>query len=96
MTKFVRIVQTLSACPSEWSAWDADGNWYYLRYRCGRGTVEVSAGGPPPGADHEAFVSALGDADLIAGFMYGGQYDGEIDLNEFLTLAGLDGADATH
>lgn len=94
--KFARVVQTLPACPSEWSAWDAEGNWYYLRYRCGRGTVEVSAGGPPPDADHEAFVDALADAELIAEFRHGGQYDGEIGLAEFLVLAGLAGANASH
>lgn len=36
----VRAVCTSVACPSQWDAWDADGNYYYLRYRHGVGTVE--------------------------------------------------------
>lgn len=83
----VRIIQTVPACPSEWFAWDADGNWYYLRYRCGRGSVHMSRGGPPPGADHDLFIDALGDAQPIAEFRHGGEYDGEIGLDEFLELA---------
>ena len=35
----VRAVQTCVACPSQWDAWDADGNYYYLRYRSGHGSV---------------------------------------------------------
>lgn len=35
-----RAVQTCYACPSQWDAWDADENYYYLRYRWGVGTVE--------------------------------------------------------
>lgn len=40
----VRVVQTSSACPSQWDAWDADGNYYYLRYRHAHGTVERHSG----------------------------------------------------
>lgn len=35
-----RVVQTCWACPSQWNAWDVDGNYWYLRYRHGRGTAE--------------------------------------------------------
>lgn len=35
----VRAVQTGFACPSQWDAWDADGGYYYLRYRWGHGTA---------------------------------------------------------
>lgn len=35
----VRAVQTCHACPSQWDAWDADGRYWYLRYRSGRGTM---------------------------------------------------------
>ena len=85
----VLIKQTLKACPSEWSAWDADGNWYYLRYRFGYGTVHISTGGPTRGAEHDEFVIALSGAKLLADFRYGGEYDGEITLDEFLALADL-------
>lgn len=35
----VRAVQTCYACPSQWDAWDADGGYWYLRFRHGRGTM---------------------------------------------------------
>lgn len=40
MITLVRVIQTSIACPSQWDAWDADGKYYYLRYRHGVGTVE--------------------------------------------------------
>jgi len=36
----VRLEQTCSTCPSQWDAWDADGTYYYIRYRWGCLTVE--------------------------------------------------------
>lgn len=33
--KLVRIEQTLDFCPSEWDAYDSDGDYYYIRYRYG-------------------------------------------------------------
>jgi Domain of unknown function (DUF397) len=36
----VKVIQTGMACPSQWDAWDADGRYYYLRFRHGCGTVE--------------------------------------------------------
>lgn len=76
----VRAVRTCRACPSQWDAWDADGRYYYLRYRFGYGTVEVAAG-------PDAYV---GDgSEVIAEFEHGGPYDGEISLGEFAELAGL-------
>lgn len=85
----VRVLQTVKACPSEWSAWDADGNWYYLRYRFGRGAVHVSVGGPAFEAEHEDFVNALTDAKLLTDFVYGHPYDGEMVLDQFLYLADM-------
>jgi hypothetical protein len=35
----VKTVETCSACPSQWDAWDADGGYWYLRFRHGRGTM---------------------------------------------------------
>lgn len=40
MITVVRAIQTSHACPSQWDVWDADGKYYYLRYRHGVGTVE--------------------------------------------------------
>ena len=31
----VKIIETCSACPSQWDMWDAKGNYYYVRYRWG-------------------------------------------------------------
>src|SRR5437870_4567412 len=36
----VRAVQISVACPAQWDAWDAEGNYYYLRYRSGCGRIE--------------------------------------------------------
>lgn len=38
--KIVRAVQTSIACPCQWDAWDEEGNYYYLRFRHGHGSVE--------------------------------------------------------
>lgn len=35
----VRANQTCTACPSQWDARDADGRYWYLRFRHGRGTM---------------------------------------------------------
>lgn len=40
----VRVHQTCIAAPSQWLAWTADGTQLYLRYRHGRGRVEVGDG----------------------------------------------------
>lgn len=39
----VRAEQTCYGCPSQWDAWDADGNVYYLRYRWGGGRMDLKA-----------------------------------------------------
>jgi hypothetical protein len=36
-----RVVQTCTACPSQWDAWTADGTYVYVRYRSGFLTVDV-------------------------------------------------------
>lgn len=72
----VRAVQTCYACPSQWSAWDEEGNYYYLRYRFGFGTVNTRDGG------------TVG-AGNIASFEHGDPLDGSIELEEFAQLAGL-------
>lgn len=83
----VRAVQTCSACPSQWDAWDADGQYYYLRYRGGRGTVETATS-----AKGYVDESAPGPV-LVANFNFGGCLDGDISLAEFLERAGMHLAD---
>jgi hypothetical protein len=41
----VRAEQTCHACPSQWDAWDVAGQYWYLRYRHGIGTMSRDLGG---------------------------------------------------
>jgi len=76
-----RAVQTCRAYPSQWDAWDLDGNYWYLRYRHSQGTAERQ-----PGPDFETWT----DAEPAISFHTGrGPYDGTISLQEFCELAGL-------
>jgi hypothetical protein len=99
MITIVRAVQTCQACPSQWDAWDADGNYYYLRYRSGCGSVtqyksENWAGAPwvenpdesRPGWAKRANTEFIAD---IAEFVHGDPLDGSITLEEFAALAGM-------
>lgn len=74
-----RAVQTSSACPSQWDAWDADGNQYYLRYRWGQGSV-AKVTQSSSGRRHETLTL----------FDHGDGLDGVIDLEDFARLAHLD------
>jgi hypothetical protein len=77
-----KVVQTCYACPSQWDAWDAEGRYYYLRYRSGIGTVDAYAN-PDPDTWNEPPDGA------VAKFEHGDGLDGMISLNDFLALAGL-------
>lgn len=39
-----RVVQTCFACPAQWDAWTPEGEYLYLRYRWGVGTVDDGDG----------------------------------------------------
>lgn len=80
-----RVVQTCKATPSQWDAWDAQEQYFYLHYRSGCGTVYTY-----PNNDWEQWDNR---APIIQ-FEHGGQDDGEIDLDEFLKLAGMQFAPA--
>jgi hypothetical protein len=58
-----RAVQTCWACPSQWDAWDADGRYYYLRYRSGHGSVRAD-GARYPVADFDYGDSLDGFIEL--------------------------------
>lgn len=73
MITLVRAVQTCEAFPSQWDAWDADGHYYYLRYRWGCGMMRRDG---PTGT-------------AVAGFAHGDGLAGEIDLGSFARLAGV-------
>jgi hypothetical protein len=80
-TVLVRVVETCSACPSQWDAWTATGQYLYLRYRSGIGTVEAQ---PSPDPDTWDL-----DKEPIVEWNTGGRLDGCIDLSDFLDAAGL-------
>jgi hypothetical protein len=77
-----RAVRTCTACPSQWDAWTADGQYLYLRYRWGVGTADAYDNPnsdtwttPPDGA--------------ISHFDTGDRLDGDIALEDFCAQAGL-------
>lgn len=81
--RLVRAVQTSLACPSQWDAWDAEGNYFYLRFRHGHGSVVSyrSAGWETA----EPFEKGR----CVASFDHGDQLDGLMGLAEFAERAGL-------
>ena len=79
----VCAVQTSLACPSQWNAWDAEGNYYYLRYRHGYGQVRQYQSEQWYEADEDQWI-----AD-IASFEFGDSLDGSIGLEHFAELAGI-------
>lgn len=80
-----RAVQTCIAVPAQWNAWTVDGQYLYLRYRFGHGTVDSY---PSPDVEQwdrvpEGNLACFGDCFPRQGF------DGEIELDEFCERAGL-------
>lgn len=79
----VKVVETCAACPSQWDAWTATGQYLYLRYRWGVGTVDAFDG---PDSDQwgrypDGSVAKIhGTCDM----------DGDITLTDFLAAAGLE------
>lgn len=39
----VKAIRTCSVCPDQWDAWDISGNYYYLFYRGGIGSINDSS-----------------------------------------------------
>lgn len=79
----VRTRQTSWVCPSQWDAWTASGLYVYLRYRWGRGSVDVF------------YDSSKGTE--VATFQHGNDMDGYISLDDFARRAGITIApDASH
>jgi hypothetical protein len=82
--KLVRVVQTCCACPSQWDAWTADGQYLYLRYRHGEGCVEWY-----PGPDIDTPDSWNGGLSGLLVEWDDGTGSGVISLEDFLAAAGL-------
>lgn len=83
--QLARVVQTLIACPSQWDAWTTSGEYLYLRYRFGRGTVDAYGGSD---LDTWARVPDGRIAQFGEGWAVRSM-DGEITLAEFCERAGL-------
>lgn len=78
----VRAVQTCAACPAQWDAWDASGQYYYLRFRSGLGSVETAESA-------KDYVDISTPNTLITSFEHGDRWAGEMTLEEFLAHAGI-------
>ncbi|GIH91962.1 hypothetical protein ACFFMN_33860 [Planobispora siamensis] len=78
--RLVKVIETCSACPSQWDAWTDTGQYLYLRYRSGVGTVEAQ---PDPDTDtwtDEPPLIEFGEPS----------WDGDISLTDFLAAASLE------
>lgn len=75
----VKAVQTCAACPSQWDAWTDEGQYLYLRFRHGIGTVEEQ-----PSPDVDAWSVKEPDVRFRHDDL-----DGSISLAEFAEHANL-------
>jgi hypothetical protein len=78
-----RVTQTSLACPSQWDGWDEAGNYYYLRYRGGHGSVRQYATPGWADSDEDQLIRH------VAAFDHGHPLDGSITLAEFCERAGI-------
>lgn len=76
-----RVVRTCSGHPSQWDAWTTDGQYLYLRYRRGVGSVERHPSDDPGTWDGE-------DSETVAEWD-DGTGGGVVSLDGFLRAAGL-------
>lgn len=86
MITIVKAKQTSIACPSQWDLWDENGQYYYARYRSGRGTLcrhKSPEWWDIPG-DHETHFDP---GHNVAEFKFGDRLDGDIGLSQFAELA---------
>lgn len=79
--EFTRTEQTCFGCPSQWDAWDADGNQYYLRFRWGVGSISLT------GRMVDGEIKYLDRSEEIVSFDTNDGLDGIIGLEEFLDRA---------
>lgn len=79
----VRAVQTSEGFPSQWNAWDTNGQYYYLRYRRAHGTVHAF-----PSEDYTTWTWEDWHTP-VARFDHGEPTEGVIRFDRFCELAGL-------
>lgn len=77
------VVETCCACPNQWDAWTTDGQYLYLRYRSGIGTVDAYDAPGPDGwtVPPDGRVARFEDCDDPPAI--------DIGLDEFLHRTGL-------
>lgn len=86
MITIVKAIQTCEICPSQWDLWDENGQYYYARYRSGRGTLcrhKSPEWWDIPG-DHETHFDP---GHNVAEFNLGDKLDGYIELFDFAVNA---------
>lgn len=81
-----RVVRTCTAVPSQWNAWTVAGQYLYLRYRSGIGTVDAYAS-----TDCEQWTHV--PDGTVARFDTGDRLDGEMTLAQFCQHTGIEVAD---
>lgn len=60
VAELVRVVQTCSACPSQWDGWTATGDYVYMRYRWGQGTAK---------SERHGYIAEFYHGDALDGFI---------------------------
>lgn len=98
--RIVRAVQTSMACPSQWDLWDAEGNYYYGRFRHGDGSLRQyktedwphapwreDVDQDEPGWGWKANVEYI---RTVATFEEGDEWSGYIELPEFAERCGIE------
>lgn len=82
MLTIARAIETCAGRPAQWDAWTDTGQYLYLRYRWGRGTVDAYDDQDPDtwGRVPDGRVAEFQDED---------EWAGEITLERFCARAGL-------
>lgn len=76
--ELVKVVETCIGAPNQWNAWDADGQYYYLRYRHRQGTMDFH---PGPNVDTWQTPPSETSGRLVD---FVTKLDGGLDIVEFL------------
>lgn len=84
--RLVKATQTSLACPSQWDAYDEDGNYWYLRYRYGCGYARCY--GSVENFDELTDEQWRNPTEVLE-FEHGHPLDGTITLDEFALRAGI-------
>lgn len=78
--RLATAIRTCIACPSQWDAQDDEGQYWYLRFRHGKGTAERQ-----PSPDVKTWTTRKAEFYFTTR-----EHDGYIELNEFCRLAGIE------